>query len=155
MIPRLPVLPGLVAAALATIATSASAAPVAATDAWCRPAAAGAPSAACYLTLTAKAEDSLVGVESPAAERVETHQMDMAGGIMRMKKVAAVSLPAGKPVALQPGGLHLMLIRPKAALAAGGSTELVLRFAKAPPATVRAEIRDPVAASAPMHDHHH
>ena len=154
MIPRLPILPGLVAAALAASATVATAAPIATTGAWCRPAAAGAPSAACYLTLIAKADDSLVGVESAAAERVETHQMDMAGAIMRMKKVASIPLPAGKPVALQPGGLHLMLIRPKAALAAGGSTELTLRFAKAPPVTVRAEVRDPVAASAPMHDHH-
>jgi copper(I)-binding protein len=151
MILRLPVLAA--AAALAT--TAASAAPVGVADAWCRPAAAGAPSAACYLTLTARTDDSLVSVASPAAERVETHQMDMAGGIMRMKQVASVPLPAGKPVDLQPGGLHLMLIRPKAALPIGGSTELTLRFAKAPPATVRAEVRDPVAVIAPMHDHHH
>jgi copper(I)-binding protein len=151
MIPHLSVL--AVAALVAGSASAASAAPVAVTDAWCRPAAAGAPSAACYLTLTARTDDSLVGVASPAAERVETHQMDMAGGIMRMKKVATLPLPAGKAVALQPGGLHLMLIRPKAALAAGGSTELTLRFAKAPAAKVRAEVRDPIAASAPTRDH--
>lgn len=153
MIPRPSVL--VAAAFAASAATAASAAPVRVVDAWCRPAAAGAPSAACYLTLTARAVDSLVGVASPAAERVETHQMDMAGGIMRMKKVDSLPLPAGKPVALQPGSVHLMLIRPKAALTAGGSTELTLRFAKAPPATVRADVRDPVAANAPMHDHRH
>jgi copper(I)-binding protein len=148
-------LSALAVAALVAGPAAASTAPVAVSDAWCRPAAAGAPSAACYLTLTARTEDTLLGVASPAAGRVETHQMDMAGGIMRMKKVDSLPLPAGKAVALQPGGLHLMLIRPKAALKAGGSTELTLTFAKAPPARIKADVRDPVTASAPMHDHHH
>ncbi len=36
------------------------------TDAWCRPTPAGALAAACYLTLTASADDRLAGVETPA-----------------------------------------------------------------------------------------
>jgi copper(I)-binding protein len=62
-------------------------------------------------------------------------------------------LPAGRAVALQPGGMHLMLIRPKAALAAGGSTPLTLKFAKAAPVTVRATIGNAPAAT-PEHHHH-
>ena len=143
----------LAAAGVLTLASPAQAAPkVTVADAWCRPTGASAPSAGCYLTLTAAQADSLSAVSSPAAERVEVHSMDMSGGVMRMKKLDRLDLPAGKAVALQPGGLHLMLIRPKAQLTAGGSVPLTLKFAKAPAATVKAEVRNP--ASAGGHHHH-
>jgi copper(I)-binding protein len=144
----------LLAAALGLASPAlAKPAPVKVETAWCRPAAAGAPSAGCYLTLTAGQADTLVSVSSPAAERVEVHQMDMTGQVMRMSKVERLPLPAGRAVALQPGGMHLMLIRPKAALAAGGSTPLTLKFAKAAPVTVRATIGNAPAAT-PEHHHH-
>jgi copper(I)-binding protein len=143
----------LLAAALAASPALAKPAPVKVETAWCRPAAAGAPSAGCYLTLTAGQADTLVAVTSGAADKVEVHQMDMAGSVMRMRKVESLPLPAGRPVALQPGGLHLMLIRPKAALVAGGSAPLTLKFAKAAPVTVQAAVGNAPAAT-PEHHHH-
>jgi protein SCO1/2 len=115
---------------------------VAVADAWCRAAPAGALSAGCYLTLTANGADRLVAVETPAADHAEIHDMDMSGGVMRMRELKdGLALPAGKPVALAPGGLHLMLIEPKAAIAEGGAVPLVLRFEKAPARTVSAAVR--------------
>jgi protein SCO1/2 len=143
----------LTAAALVAAPALAKPAPVKIETAWCRPAAAGAPSAGCYLTLTAGQADTLVAVSSPAAERIEVHQMDMTGSVMRMSKVERLPLPAGRAVALQPGGMHLMLIRPRAALAAGGATPLTLKFAKAAPVTVQAAVGNAPAAS-PEHHHH-
>jgi copper(I)-binding protein len=124
---------------------------VAVTDAWCRAAAAGAPTGGCYVTLTAARDDRLIAVETPAAERVEIHQMDMTGGVMRMGKAGdGLALPAGEAVRLQPGSLHLMLIRPRAPLAQGGTTALTLRFEKAKPVTLAAPIRNGPAAE-PAH----
>jgi len=116
--------------------------PIKVSDAWCRAAPAGASSAGCYLTLSAARADSLKSVSTPAAERVEIHDMDMSGGMMRMNTIDVLPLPAGRPVALQPGAMHLMLIRPKGALASGSAVPITLRFGKAAPMTVKAPVTD-------------
>ena len=76
-------------AALAACSPKAPEAPssVAVAEAWCRPTSEGAPTAACYLTLTATADDRLTAVATPLAERGEIHAMDMSGGVMRMRKL--------------------------------------------------------------------
>lgn len=115
---------------------------VTAADAWCRAAPTGALAGGCYVTLTASADDRLVAVETPAADHGEIHTMSMTDGIMRMRKLDdGLALPAGQPVALKPGGEHLMIIAPKQPLAAGGEVPLTLRFAKAPAVTLSAPIR--------------
>ena len=115
---------------------------VTASDAWCRPAVAGARAVGCYVTLQSAADDRLVGVQSPVGERVEIHTMTMDGGVMRMRQLEdGLPLPAGETVALKPGAEHLMLIAPAAALDEGGELSLTLSFEKAPPATVTAQIR--------------
>lgn len=115
-------------------------------DAWCRAAPAGALSAACYLTVTAGSADKLIAVETAVADHAEIHDMDMSGGVMRMRELKdGLPLPAGKAVALAPGGLHLMLIRPKAAIAEGSTVSLVLKFEHAPAKTIAAPVRSAVA----------
>ena len=115
---------------------------VAVTQAWCRQAPAGAPTGACYLTLTANTDDRLVAVETPAAARVEAHEMDMAGGVMRMRRLdGGLALPRGEAVAFAPGGKHLMIVGPKAPMTAGTGVPLVLEFEKAPRRAVTATVR--------------
>jgi len=111
-------------------------------DAWCRPAAAGARAVGCYVTLQSAAEDRLVGAESRTGQRVEIHTMTMDGGVMRMRQLEdGLPLPAGETTVLKPGADHLMLIGPTAALDEGGEVTLTLNFEKAPQAIVTAEIR--------------
>lgn len=133
----------LSAAALAT--TAAAPAPkVAAANAWCRPTVAGALAAGCYVTLTAKADDRLVSVETPLADHGEIHTMSMDGGVMRMRKLAdGLALPAGKAVALKPGGEHVMLIAPKGPLKEGAKVPLTFKFKTAAPVTVEAVVKTP------------
>lgn len=118
------------------------AAAVTASDPWCRPAAAGAGAAGCYVTLTAAADDRLTAASSPAGERVEIHTMTTEGGIMRMRELPdGLPLPAGESVALRPGAEHLMLMAPATALNEGESVEITLTFEKAPAQTLTAQIR--------------
>ncbi|PHY22086.1 copper chaperone PCu(A)C [Caulobacter sp. BP25] len=132
------------AAAFASTAVAAPAPKVAATDAWCRPTVAGAMAAGCYVTLTAKSEDRLVSVESPAAGSGEIHTMSMDGAVMRMRKLPdGLALPPGKAVALKPGADHLMLIGPKAQLKEGAKVPLTLKFKSAPPVTIDAVVKIP------------
>lgn len=97
-------------------------------DAWVRLPPPGANIAAAYLTLETKQPLTLSGAQSPAAETVELHSMTMKNGIMEMRYLPTLALEPGKPVKLEPGGLHLMLINLKKPLKAGDSVQLVLNF---------------------------
>ena len=54
-------------------------------------------------------ELKLVAVDSDMFARIEIHTMSMDDGIMRMRRLDGLALPAGETVPLKPGGLHLML----------------------------------------------
>jgi copper(I)-binding protein len=76
----------------------------------------------------------------------------MQDGVMRMRAVEAVEVPAHGQVALEPGGLHVMLIGLKAPLEEGGSFPLKLVFANAGEVEVVATIED-IAHGGAGHDH--
>lgn len=134
------------ALALGPAAWAATPSAVATAGAWCRATPPAAPAAGCYVTLTARADDRLVGVDTAAAGRGEVHTMSMDGGVMRMRQLAdGLALPAGKPVELKPGSFHVMLIGPKRQLKAGEAVPLTLRFAKAAPLSLTVPVRDAMA----------
>lgn len=95
----------------------------------------GAPTAAVFLALHNRAAtaDRLVGASTPAAGRIEIHTMHMTDGVMRMRPVDGVDIPAGGSAVLQRGGQHLMLLELPGPLVAGTRLELTLRFQHAPP----------------------
>ena len=89
------------------------------------------------------------------ADRVEMHRMSMEGDVMRMRPVESIEVPAGATVALQPGGMHLMLMGLKAPLAAGQRVTLTLQFEKAGEVAVQAAVRAPGGAAEPAEHKHH
>ncbi len=102
-----------------------------------------------YVTLTSPADDRLLGASSPAAGRVEVHEMRMDGNVMRMRELAdGVPLPAGKAVAFAPGGYHIMLMDLKQPLAAGQTVSVRLRFQNAPPLDLQVPVA-PIGAQGP------
>jgi len=96
------------AAALWLVAGGARAA-VEVTEAWARATMPGQKVAGVYMLLKADRASRLVGVRSRAAAAAEVHEMSHAGGVMRMRKVEALDLPANRVVRLEPGGFHVML----------------------------------------------
>jgi periplasmic copper chaperone A len=101
------------------------------TNAWARATPGGATTGAAYLTIVSPVADRLVGASSPVAKSTQLHSMTMQGTIMRMRQVDGIDLPAGKPVTLKPGGLHLMLVGLNAPLKAGQNFPLTLTFKNA------------------------
>jgi copper(I)-binding protein len=104
------------------------------THPWSRATPKGAKVAGGFLAITnsGTADDRLVAVESASAGRVELHEMRMDDGVMKMRKLAdGIALPAGKTVALEPGGLHVMFIEIKAPFAEGASIPATMVFEKA------------------------
>jgi periplasmic copper chaperone A len=98
------------------------------TDAWIRLAPPSAQQHAGYFTLTnsGSAARSLVAAESSAYAKVELHVSRIANGIATMEPVAALEIAPGQTVRFASGGLHLMLIGPKAPLQAGSMVPLTL-----------------------------
>lgn len=143
-------------ALLATlIAPAAWAAEVAVTDAWVRATMPGQKTSGAYLQIQSDADARLVGVSSPVAPRAEVHEMKMDGDVMRMRELKALDLPRGKPVVLEPGGYHIMLMNLKKPISAGESVPLTLVIESAgerQTVDVKAEARAPGSA---MQHHHH
>lgn len=79
------------------------------TDAWVRASNPGQSVGAAYMTLSSSQNVTLVYVETERADTVELHSMTMQNGVMKMRSMDELEVPAGKPVKLAPGGLHLML----------------------------------------------
>jgi copper(I)-binding protein len=76
--------------------------------------------------------DTLLAISTPAAARAMLHEMVQEGGVMRMRHLmGGIPLPAGATVRLQPGGLHGMLEGLEGLPDAGGTLQVVLRFARA------------------------
>jgi copper(I)-binding protein len=81
-------------------------------DAYVRATPPGQPNAAAYLVLrnNAMRDIRLVSVKSNVAEVAEPHSHAMDAGMMKMRRVGHIDVPAGGETVLQPGGLHIMLM---------------------------------------------
>ena len=134
------------AAGLAASAAQAQPQPVVQVqDAWARATVPGQGASGAFMILTAPRGATLEGVSSPAAT-AELHEMAMEGDVMRMRPLASLALPAGRAVALKPGGVHVMLLGLKAPLTAGASVPLVLRVRDAKGVESTVEVQAPVRA---------
>lgn len=114
---------------------------IAVADAWAR--ASVTETGAAYLTVsnTGTKDDVLLEVRSPAAGKVEIHDMTMEGMVMKMRKLDALPVAAGGRVELAPGGKHIMLIGLAELLTEGMSVPLTLVFESAGEVEVSAPVR--------------
>lgn len=114
--------------------------------AWVREAPPGAGMTAAFLRLNNSGTHAvkLVAAASPAAGSVELHGHSHENGVMQMRAVPAVTIPAGGSVALEPGGLHLMVFELKTSPKAGEQFPLVLTFDDGSTLPVSADVRSPL-----------
>lgn len=113
-----------------TASTSATAGKLEAHDAWAREAPPNTTVMAGYLTLHnhSKKTYTLVSVTSADFKRVEIHRTEEQDGMTKMLPVSRVMLSTNGSVSFQPGGMHLMLMKPKKSLKAGDTIALNLIF---------------------------
>ena len=110
-------------------------------DAWARATAPGQKSAAAYFTITNRGgEDRLVSV-STAIGKASVHSTSMHGGIMRMRPVEALQVPANSTVALTPGATHVMISSLNQPLEVGQGIPLELDFKRSGKRRVTARVR--------------
>lgn len=121
----------LLAAAFAAPESAAQqAATITIEDPWAGTTNPGATVAAGYVTVrnTGAQPDRLLSAASPRAARVELHEMSMSNGVMRMRPVDGIAIPAGGEATLQPGGLHIMFLEIDAQFVEGQRVPVTLRF---------------------------
>jgi periplasmic copper chaperone A len=121
---------------------------------WSRATPAGAKVAAGYMTIVSKGTtaDRLIGGSTPAAGRIEVHEMAMKNGVATMRPVSGgLAIEPGKTVTLAPGGYHLMIQDLKAPLKKGDKVTATLEFEKAGKVDVILDVHA-VGAPSPMPD---
>lgn len=124
---------------------------------WSRATPSGAQVGAAYMTITNRGPepDRLLGGSTPAAGRVEVHEMRMEGDVMRMRALAGgLEIAPGDSVGITPGGYHLMLTPLKTPLRQGERVPLTLEFAKAGKVEVELVVMGVGAKGAADHPDH-
>jgi copper(I)-binding protein/cytochrome oxidase Cu insertion factor (SCO1/SenC/PrrC family) len=103
---------------------------VAITNAWVRETDAKAKVNAGYMTLLNAGPEkvTLVKVESDSYEIIEVHEMAAVDGLMEMREVTDMIIPANGQIQLKPGGMHLMLKKPHRHLTTGQKVDMTLTF---------------------------
>ncbi len=121
-------------------------------DPWVRTTAPRQKSSSVYLEITATRTAQLLEISSPLAGTVEIHEMRMEKDVMKMRAIPALDLPAGRPVVLEPGGYHIMLMDLKTQIKEGDKVpltlEVQLRTGARETVEINAIARAPKAASA-------
>ena len=87
-----------------------------------------APATGAFMTLHNSSDQELavVKAESDAAKTVELHTHTNDNGVMRMREIPEITVPAMGHTELKPGGLHVMLIGPTRALKEGDMVKITL-----------------------------
>ena len=117
-------------------------------DPWARATAPGQQSAAAYVTIVNRGggPDRLLSAATPdIAGSATLHSSSSAGGVMRMRMLDSLDVPARGQVRLEPSGTHIMLTGLKQPLTAGTRFELRVRFEKAGEREIAVDVVAPTA----------
>jgi copper(I)-binding protein len=110
---------------------------------WSRALPPNAPNGAAYFRVenSGGESDRIVSARTDIADTVEIHMHEMDGGMMKMRRVESVEVPAGGEARFKPHGLHLMLFGLKEPLAGGTSYALTVVFEKAGELDVSVDVK--------------
>jgi copper(I)-binding protein len=128
-----------------TIAATPEVATYSVDGAWARTSPMEATMGAVYLNITSTLDDALVGasVSTDIAAMTQVHETLMnADGTMGMQEIASVPMASNTPLALAPGGYHIMLMQLVKPLTVGETISVTLTFASGETTTVDAIVSE-------------
>lgn len=98
---------------------------------------------AVYVTLTntGAQADALLSASSDAAQTVELHEVKNDAGVMKMRPVAKIDVPAGGKIEMKPGGYHVMLLGLTRDLKPGDKVLVTLKFERGGEVRAEAAVR--------------
>jgi periplasmic copper chaperone A len=120
----------------------ATAATIRVEDAWARATPGLARNGGAYFTAmnAGKDADRITGGFSEISARTEMHTHLSDNGVMRMRQVDGIDVPAGGKVTFEPGGYHIMFIGLHKPFKKGDSFPVTLTFEKAGKQTVNVKV---------------
>ncbi|MGC8594623.1 MAG: copper chaperone PCu(A)C [Candidatus Kryptoniota bacterium] len=87
-------------------------------------------------------DDTLYDVRATFCEAAQIHESYMKDGMMGMKRVKYIVVPAGSVVRFKPGGYHVMLINVKRKLANGDRVRVEILFKRSGKFILNAKVHD-------------
>ncbi|MCG3728796.1 copper chaperone PCu(A)C [Vibrio cincinnatiensis] len=113
-----------------------------------------APTSAVFGTLINHSHNDqyIVAVSSPAAGKIELHDMIKEGEIMKMRQVETLKVPAQGYLELKPGSFHIMLFDLQHPFTEGETITLQLLMKNGQSLSFKAPIKR-IMASMPPHPH--
>lgn len=110
---------------------------------WSREMPPNAPNGAAYFRVENRGgePDRILSARTDIAEAAELHTHDMQDGMMKMRQVESVDVPAGGEALFKPHGLHVMLFGLKQPLVHGERFDLTVVFEKAGELELSVDIR--------------
>ena len=132
----------------------ASAPQLAISDAWARPTISTSQAAAVYLTVRndGDAPDRLTSVTTDIGS-ASLHQSGTTNGIMRMRALVAVPVPAHGSSKLAPGGMHIMIEGLRAPLRSGEQFKVKLGFERSEDRDVLVQVSPALTEGGLSHEH--
>ena len=128
-------------------------------DSWVRGTTPAQKATGAFMEITSSESAVLLSASSPVAGVVEIHTMKMEDGVMKMRAMPKLELPAGKGVKLAPGGNHVMLMDLKQQLKKGDVVPITLKVEgkdkQVQTIEIKAEVRDLGAPATMDHGHKH
>jgi len=122
--------------------------------AWARATPAAVKNSAAFMLFDNKGgADKLLSVSGDIAKEIQIHSMITENGVMKMRELPALDIPANAKAELKPGGYHVMLIGLKDGLKEGDKFPLKLKFEKAGEVTVQVVAEKPGAGDHSGHKH--
>lgn len=117
---------------------------------WSRATPPGATTGVIYFKIVnhGSTDDRLLRVDADVAKKVELHESREENGVMTMRPLEAVNVPAGAAVSFAPGGKHVMLMGLKAPLKAGTDFPATLVFEKAGAIETKVSVSDTAPSGA-------
>ena len=96
-----------------------------------------------YMTVTNNTGDEILieEITSPSFGMIEMHRSVYENGMAKMIWQPHVHVPVGKVIKLEPGGKHLLLMKPRKQLKAGDKVEFTLHLSNNQTQTVTATVR--------------
>lgn len=126
-------------------------------ESWARTTVPGQTNGALYLSIVSQQEASIIAVSSSIAHSASLHSMSHEDGIMKMRELDILPLPAKQVIKLNPGGNHIMLDGLKHPLKMGDSVPLILtiKFADQRIEKIRLNVPvKPLTVGHSSHEHH-
>jgi copper(I)-binding protein len=111
-------------------------------DFWVAETPPGAMATAAFVRIknNGQAGASVTGATSSACERIEFHSTETTDGVAKMIRQSELVVPVGGEITLEPGGTHMMLIRPTA-LHAGERVSFTFTLGDGTRVTKEADVR--------------